>query len=437
MQKYQDVILDAAGNVVPNATIQVQFYPGGGAPVIYSDNGVTVATNPLTSDSKGRFSFYAADGRYQLVVTGAAIGTNTVLDVLLQDMPPAVTIGVGGYALNSIASINGGQLAGLRNRIINGDMRIDQRNNGASLTVGTGGAYALDRWACNASAASKFSAQRNAGGITPPPGFAYYLGITSLSAYAPVGNESFDVEQVIEGYNAADLQWGTAGAVATRLTFWAYSSLTGTFGGSIATTKGSIWVMPFTYSIPVANTWTLITVNITPPTATSGPNTDSLAGVYVRFNLGCVGSFAGGVAGVWTNAGNYIAAPGTVSLVSTNGATLYLTGVDFKRGATVEPFEQRPYGMELALCQRYYQTLSDILLGMYSPSAQTYYADFILPTVMRASPTAAVVGSVTYTNANSYVINSAGTSRLRLSANVSAAGYGFAYGATLTLNAEL
>jgi hypothetical protein len=254
----------------------------------------------------------------------------------------------------TVGSLNGGPLAGTRNRIINGDMRIDQRNAGASVTVGTSG-LVLDRWRHNISQSNKFSVQQNAGSVTPPAGFTNYLGITSLSAYSVTGNEFFSTEQIIEGFNVADLDWGTANAKPATLSFWVRSSLTGTFGGSIATTKTAVWVMPFTYSIASANTWTYVTINIPAATSTGGTNNDNTDGVYVRFGLGAAGTSAGGTAGTWTSAGNFLQPAGTVSVVGTNGATFYITGVQLEAGSVATPFERRSYGQELALCQRYYQ----------------------------------------------------------------------------------
>ena len=68
----------------------------------------------------------------------------------------------------------------MRNKILNGAMVIDQRNAGASVTP-TNGQYGLDRWCFNATAASKFTAQQNAGSVTPPTGYSNYLGVTSSS----------------------------------------------------------------------------------------------------------------------------------------------------------------------------------------------------------------------------------------------------------------
>jgi hypothetical protein len=89
MQKYINSVADKTGAPVANASIQVNIQSTGLAATIYSDNGVTQATNPLTSDTNGSFSFYADDNRYQLVISGANITTQTVNDILLVDPLPA------------------------------------------------------------------------------------------------------------------------------------------------------------------------------------------------------------------------------------------------------------------------------------------------------------------------------------------------------------
>lgn len=284
----------------------------------------------------------------------------------------------------------------LRNRIINGEMRIDQRNAGAS---GTGNDnFIVDRWKYNGSQASKLTWQQNAGSVTPPPGHTNYLGVTSSSSYSMTGNDYFNIFQIIEGYNVADLAWGTANAKAATLSFWVYSSLTGTFGGSIATTKTAIWVMPFIYSIPVANTWTYITVPITAATATGGANTDNSAGVFVRLSLGAIGTSVGGTAGVWTSAGNYTAPAGIQSVVGTNGATWYITGVQLEAGSTATPFERRQYGHELVLCQRYFfaETSSSESDIIYSYGSMNLH--YFFPVTMRAVPTISVTSGTATIN---------------------------------------
>jgi hypothetical protein len=237
-----------------------------------------------------------------------------------------------------------------RNRIINGGMVINQR--GWSGTITSDGTYTLDRWAARSSASSKFSVSQNAGSVTPPVGFVNYLGVTSLSAYSVSSTDYFAIEQVIEGYNIADMNFGGANAKTITLSFQVYSSLTGTFSGALLNDARDR-VYPFTYTISSANTWTAISVTLAGDTSGTWLTTNG-AGLYVRFCLGA-GSTRLATAGSWqTTAGAIFGATGTTSVVGTSGATFYITGVQLEAGTTASPFEYRQYGTEFALCQRYY-----------------------------------------------------------------------------------
>jgi hypothetical protein len=204
-----------------------------------------------------------------------------------------------------------------RNRIINGAMVIDQRNAGASVTAGATDAYCLDRWKYGASQASKFTIQQNAGSVTPPAGFSNYLGVTSSSAYSVGASDYFRMVQQIEGFNVADLGWGTANAQTVTLSFLVRSSLTGTFGGSLMNSAGNR-SYSFTYTISSANTWTSISVTVAGDTSGTWLTTNG-AGIIVQFGLG-VGSTYSGTAGSWS-ANLYVSATGATSVVGTNGAT--------------------------------------------------------------------------------------------------------------------
>jgi hypothetical protein len=230
-------------------------------------------------------------------------------------------------------------------------MRIDQRNAGASVTP-SNSQYLVDRWQASLTQASKYTAQQNAGSVTPPAGFTKYLGITSSSTYSVVSSDIFGLGQIIEGFNVADFGWGTANAQALTLSFWVRSSLTGSFGGAIKN-NGDTRNYPFSYTVSSANTWEFKTVVI-PGDTTGTWATDNTAGVNIRFSLGCGSTFSG-TAGAWT-ATNIWQPTGSTSVVGTNGATFYLTGVQVEAGSVATPFERRSYGQELALCQRYYET---------------------------------------------------------------------------------
>ena len=259
--------------------------------------------------------------------------------------------------VNRINDASGGVLAPIssvmRNRIINGQMTIDQRNAGASVTPSADG-YTLDRWIYQASQTSKFTIQQNAGSVTPPVGFGNYLGTSVASAVTIGSSDYFLISQYIEGFNTSDLGWGTANAKTITLSFWVRSSLTGTFGGALqnnATNRS----YPFTYTILSANTWEQKSVTIAGDTTGTWVGATNGLGVRVRFGLG-VGSTLSGTAGAW-NGNNNLSSTGAVNVVGTSGATFYITGVQLEVGTQATSFEYRQYQQELALCQRYYQKL--------------------------------------------------------------------------------
>jgi len=257
---------------------------------------------------------------------------------------------------------------GFENRLINGAMVINQRNAGASVTP-TSSTYTLDRWRAILTQSSKFSVQQNAGSVTPPTGFTNYLGVTSLSAYSVLTGDVFTLSQFIEGFNSADLSWGTANAQTVTLSFWVRSSLTGTFGGALSN-SGNTRSYPFTYTISAANTWEQKSVTIAGDTSGTWVGATNGIGIQVILSLGA-GSSGSGTAGAWASA-NLSSATGAVSVVGTNGATFYVTGVQFERGSAATSFDFRDFGTELMLCQRYYEisnavyTLGGNVLTMFS-----------------------------------------------------------------------
>jgi hypothetical protein len=288
-------------------------------------------------------------------------------------------------------------VTGFKNRIINGAMVIDQRNNGASVsTASSNTIYTLDRFQVYYAQTSKFNIQQNAGSVTPPAGFTNYLGITSSSAYSSLSSDYFFLRQSIEGFNTADLNWGTANAKTVTLSFWVRSSLTGTFSGVLRNSAENL-TYAFTYSIPVANTWTTISITIAGDTSGTWLTTNGI-GIQVMWNIGSGSSGLTGTTGSWI-AGGFFGATGSVSVVGTNGATFYITGVQLESGSTATTFDYRPYGTELALCQRYYQSLSfgtgNTSYGPYGlcRNALTLCVATQLPVQMRTAPSLSFVNS--------------------------------------------
>jgi len=294
-----------------------------------------------------------------------------------------------------LLSPTNGQFYSMKNRIINGAMVIDQRNAGASVTPANGSyTYTLDRWSAFATQTAKFTVQQNAASVTPPSGFPYYLGMTvAASANVTVGaSDVFVMRQAIEGLNMTDLGWGSAGAATVTMSFWVRSSLTGTFGGSLSSNTTSL-SYPFTYTINSANTWEQKNITIAGPTTggTSAFPTNNGIGVRVFFSIG-VGSSGLGTAGAWAS-GDYFSATGATNLIATNSATFYITGVQLEKGSTATSFDYRPYGTELALCQRYYYRFKASDGGSMFGSGLTYSGTQAIgitkfPVTMRTNPTA-------------------------------------------------
>jgi len=296
----------------------------------------------------------------------------TVSADIIQSSVPGVSLGAGDATM-------------MKNRIINGAMVIDQRNAGASVTANNG-VYGVDRFSVLASQTGKLNIQQNAGSVTPPAGFSNYVGFTSTSAYSLTSTDYFQLNQVIEGYNIADLNWGTANAKTVTLSFWVYSSLTGTFSGALFSSSFS-YGYAYTYTINSANTWQQISITITGPTVASW-NTTNGAGINLRWAVGLGSSLTGAPSNTW-NAGASWSSVGT-SVVGTNGATFYITGVQLEVGSSATGFEYRQYGQELALCQRYYTILgsgtpSNLFTGGYYSSGQAE-GSIAFPVTMRTAP---------------------------------------------------
>lgn len=348
---------------------------------VASINDIQVTVNNVVQQPNDA---YTISGTTLTMTSAPSAGTNNVYVRYLSTTTQAITPSQNTVSWNTLDTNTQNDLGLMyKNKIINGAMTFDQRNAGASITP-SADSFIIDRWYYEASNASKFTFQQNAGSVTPPVGFTKYLGATVASTQSITSGSYFMIEQRIEGNNIADLAWGTANAKTVTLSFWVRSSLTGTFGGSVQNSSFNR-SYPFTYTISAANTWEYKSVTITGDTSGTWVTTNAL-GMVIEFGLG-VGSTYSTTAGAWA-AGNYNSATGATSVVSTAGATFYLTGVQLEVGTQATAFSTAggSYGAELALCQRYCYVASSEFVGTVGGNAFVVGGALFFPQVMRTAP---------------------------------------------------
>jgi hypothetical protein len=331
---------------------------------------ISVANTQITGNIVSSQITSVANTQLTGTITGSQISSNTLSNTVFQTGSVENYMNAQGLGF------------GMRNRIINGDMRIDQRNAGATST--SNGVYTADRWGFGAGVASKMTYGQNYNSLTPPAGFANYFGFKTTTAYTVGASEFFLFYQSIEGYNTADLNFGTANAETITVSFWVNSTLTGTFGGVLYNSAQNR-AFPFTYTINAASTWEKKTITI--PGDTSGTwLTTNGVGLTLTFGLG-VGSTNNGTAtGAW-QAAAYLGATGATSVVATLNATWNITGVQLEKGSKATSFDYRSIGTETDLCRRYYLKVQGGLAAGCAPSNQVV-ASTVFPVAMRATPTA-------------------------------------------------
>ena len=307
----------------------------------------TLTTNTLTANSTAKVGSgvtLSPDG--DVFVTG--VTTSSTVKV-----GGGVTITESGIEASGIgitcANINGTQIGGRRNIVINGGMSIAQRY-GTTATTPTHETYVVDRWESHLSQTGKFSVQQVEDAPSGEGVGKYSSKITSLSAYTVTANDYFVYNQNIEGSNVDHLQFGTSSAKTITVSFYVKSSLTGTFAMAISN-QAYNRRQAQEYTINSANTWERKSLTFTGDTTGTWLTTNGV-GMRVHWSLGGGSNFYSASPGTWL-ATNDFTTSNAVNVVSTNAATWYITGVQLELGSQATPFEHRSFGEELALCQRY------------------------------------------------------------------------------------
>jgi hypothetical protein len=297
--------------------------------------------------------------------------------------------------------LGAGNASIMKNRIINGAMVISQRNGTSTVATPTDGQYVLDRFATFTSGGGVYSVGQS---TTAPTGFNNSMLCTVTTADSSIAaTDYYLLTQAIEGYNVADLGFGTASAKTVTLSFWVRSSVTGTFGFGLRQGSGTRSYVA-EYTISAANTWEQKSITIAGDTSGTWDTTNG-SGMIATWDLGS-GSNRNATANTWS-AGNYWRTSGDVTLISTNGATFYITGVQLEVGSSATGFEYVNYQTSLANCQRYAYVAASSLYESLSfgqckntTSGETYLQ---FPVPMRSAPT--------FTQKSTYIaINSSGGS---------------------------
>ena len=305
-----------------------------------------------------------------------------------------MSVSYGGDSITfADGSVQSGGWTGMRNRIINGAMVIDQRNAGAAVTISDNTiTYVVDRWNVFENTPVTSSTVQQV--TDAPTGFSYSLKYTNGTAGGAVsGTQNARIQQRIEGYNFADLMYGTANAKDIVISFWVKSSLTGTFAVGLFNSAADRSYVT-NYTINSANTWEQKSVTISGDTTGTWLTTNGI-GLALGFTLSC-GSTRHTTANIWTS-GTFQSTSSQVDLTATTGATFQITGVQLERGSTASSFEYRSYGTELALCQRYYQRNFNPAGGGYITNSNSFVGFCKCVVSMRTAPTITQISGSTIT----------------------------------------
>jgi len=337
---------------------------------------------PISINGTGTITGISAGGLPSGIVTGDTISNGSISTVDIAD--GSITAQKLGY-----------QNFNFRNRIINGDMRIDQRNNGSAVSwaANTSG-YTIDRWKLVQNGSVTSTVQRSTNAPTGQ-GFTNSLLLTVSTAETAVGtgNKTLGYYYMLEGYNVSDLGWGTASAKTITISFWVLSNITGTFSFSVMNTSFSRSYNS-SYTITTAGAWEKKTFTIAGDTGATSIDTTNGNAIQLVFDLGFSPMYETSTANTWLATGAYALA-GCTKLSSTVGGVFYVAGVQLEAGSTATDFERRPIGTELALCQRYYEVLANDTEGVgitsFNYISTQHRHRWYFKATKRASPTVNIV----------------------------------------------
>jgi hypothetical protein len=368
--------------------------------VAYTVAGTAMTMTGVVQSSDDFYVLF--QGKAQQTVTPAA---GSVIDSMIVGMASSKLTGalpaIDGSALTGMALAN-------RNLIINGAMTVAQRGTSGTIS-GDNSFVSLDRWGARTyGGTGRFSVAQD---TTVPTGQTFTNSLkATVTTTTTSGTYGYSIKQNLEGYTVNQLRTGTSDALKSTLSFWARSSVAGTYCCSVRGTAGAASYV-FEYTL-AADTWTKIEHTIAEPTTTT-PSWDrtNAADYLLEWSLGGQTSKQTATTESWQN-GNYTSTSNQTDWIATSGATFYLTGVQLEVGETATPFEHRSYGDELARCQRYFAFLPFMALSGFGSTAVQGLGSYTVD--MRATPSFGSEGVLNITNAYSadYLQTSTGVSNI-------------------------
>jgi len=260
---------------------------------------------------------------------------------------------------------------------------MDIAQRGTSFAAIGNTAYSLDRWRWAQSGAMVCTVSQSTDVPNNTFQSSYKVDVTTVDTSIAAGDYA-QIVQKIEGYNVRDLI-GTS----FTLSFWVKSPKTGVHCVSFRNVDFPDRSYIREYTVAAANTWEYKTLTINNGLITSGTwNWTNSTGLSITFVL-AAGSTFQTTADAWQT-GNFAATSNQVNVMDNTANDFFLTGVQLEPGSVATPFEQRPIGTELALCQRYY---CEQMAHAQSPSVGNMITPVYFPVAMRAIPTRTNISS--------------------------------------------
>ena len=320
-----------------------------------------------------------------------------------------VTISESGIEASGIgitcANINGAQIGGRRNIIINGAMNIAQRGTSSSSSGNT--QQTVDRFYVDVGGADEQPTQAQvdvASGTTPYTlGFRKSYKITNGNQTGGAGGTDYIAYIMkLEAQDIANSGWNyTDPNSFITLSFWIKSSVAQAFSGSLRSVDGSVYHYKYDTPSLSADTWTKVVKTI-PGNANLTFNNDNGHGFTFSLQafIGTTYTSSNSDTETWLPySSTRFANNMTSTWYTTNDATLELTGVQLEVGSQATPFEHRSFPEEERLCMRYFEKLRVDSFPMQPAGNNGINSETRIPyhVKKRSAPTVTVDGNLSLT----------------------------------------